>query len=319
MRRHLFSPLQLGDTIGLVAPASPVYEPERRDAAVHLLEEMGFLVRRGISVDTIGVTCAETDSLRAHDLMNMFLDSHVRAVVCLRGGWGSIRLLPLLDYAAIARHPKPLVGFSDITALHTVLHNQCGFVTVHGPMPGAMEPIGLRDPASRAQWLNTLTGCIPRAMRNPNGTPFHAHGSQSVCGTLVGGNLSVLVALIGTPWEPCWDGALLLLEDVSERFDRLDSMFMQLKQHGVFDRINGLVLGDFSRYAGAANMQTPTFQNLITPYLPPLLPILWNVHAGHGRDRITLLLGAKYRLNPQSASLSLTEYPFRKRQTLTDQ
>lgn len=311
MRRRFSHPLLPGMTVGLVAPASPIFEPERRDAAVRLLEDMGFRVRRGQTVDAVDFCYAGDHALRAQDLQQMFLDDSIDGVICLRGGYGSARLLPLLDYEAIAKHPKPFVGFSDITALHTALHERCGFVTFHGPMPGVMDPIGLREPRARRQWLDTLAGKAPRQLRNPDGEPFAAQGDHCVQGRLIGGNLSTLTGLIGTPWEPRWEGCLLLLEDVSERTDRLDGMMEQLRGTGVFERIAGLVIGDFSRYEGMTTPRKVPLHRIIQEAVPPQLPLIWRLHAGHGRDRMTLMLGAKYRLNPHRATLTLCEHPFR--------
>lgn len=311
MRRRFSHPLKPGMTIGLVAPASPIFEADRRDAAVQLLESFGFSVRRGETMDAVDFCYAGNHALRARDLQNMFLDDSIDAVVCLRGGYGSARLLPLLDFSAIARHPKPFVGFSDITALHTALQEKCGFITFHGPMPGVMDPIGLREPRAQKQWLEVLSGSAPRVAANPDGEPFAGIGRRSVSGRLIGGNLSTLTSLIGTPWEPHWDGCLLLLEDVAERSDRLDGMLAQLKAVGVFERINGLVLGDFSRYEGMTTPRKLPLNRIFQETLPEDLPVLYRLHAGHGRDRMTLALNARYRLDPRSAALTLLESPFR--------
>lgn len=312
MRRRFSAPLLPGMTVGLVAPASPVFEPARRSAAVRLLEEMGFRVLRGSSVDAIENGFAAPDSLRAADLTAMFLNDAVDAIVCLRGGYGSTRLLSLLDYGQLARHPKPFIGFSDITALHTALAQRCGFLTVHGPMPGACSPVGLRDSAARAQWLAVVAGAAPRQVANPDGTPFFGHGHRTAEGRLTGGNLSVLCGLIGTPWETAWDGALLLVEDVAERLDQLDAMMARLEAHGVFRRIAGLVVGDFSRYDGMTSARPPALSGLVAKHVPDSLPILYGLHAGHGRDRMTVVLNARYRLHPQRATLTLLEAPFRR-------
>lgn len=308
--RRLSRPLLPGMTVGLVAPGSPMFEPERRNAAVALLEEMGFPVKRGRTVDAADFRFAGDGRFRADDLASLFLDDAIDAVVCLRGGYGSARLLPLLPYQEIARHPKPFVGFSDITALHAAFQKQCGFVTFHGPMPGTAEAIGLREPRARSQWLATLAGSPDPIIRNPDGTPFRGHGSQTVVGRLIGGNLSSLTDLIGTPWEPVWDDKLLLLEDVGERMDRLEAMFAQMADCGVFERIGGLLLGDFSRYAGMTSPHELPLARVVQAHLPPELPILWGLHAGHDHDRMTLALNATYRLNPAAATLTLTEAIF---------
>ncbi|MGN0779469.1 MAG: LD-carboxypeptidase [Aristaeellaceae bacterium] len=311
MRRRFSAPLLPGMTIGLTAPASPIFEPDRRDAAVRLLEGMGFRVLRGATVDAVDFCFAGNHALRARDLQDMFLNDSVDAVVCLRGGYGSARLLPLLDFGAIARHPKPFVGFSDITALHAALHRYCGFVTFHGPMPGVMDAIGLRESRARQQWLDVLSGAAARQVANPDGEPLAASGHGTVTGRLIGGNLNVLSSLMGTPWEPEWDGKLLLLEDVAERADRLDAMMSQLKAAGVFERVKGLVIGDFSRYEGMTTPRKLPLDRIIAEAVPAELPIIYRLHAGHGRDRMTLALNACYRLNPRTATLTMVEDVFR--------
>lgn len=310
-RRRFSHPLLPGMTIGLIAPSSPVFEADRRDAAVRLLEDMGFAVRRGQSVDALSYCFSGTDEVRASDVIDMFADPEVDAVVCLRGGYGATRILDRIDWQRLSCHPKPFVGFSDITSLHVALQKHCGFITFHGPMPGVMEPIGLRDELSRAQWLSVLAGDSGRQVQNPDGTLFQGNHRGTVVGRLIGGNLSVLCSLIGTRHEPDWDQALLLLEDVSERTARLDSMVQQLESHGVFTRIAGLVLGDFSNYEGQTNPHKVPMEDIFPPHTPSELPVLWGLHAGHGRDRMTLALNARYRMDTDHATLTLLEQVFR--------
>lgn len=307
MRRRFPHPLLPGMTVGLIAPASPVFEPDRRDAAVRLLESMGYRVRRGASVDAVDWCFSGTDEIRARDVMDMFLDDTVDGIVCLRGGYGCLRMMDRLDFSAIARHPKAFVGFSDVTALHAALYQRCGLVTYHGPMPGQIADVGLREPRARAQWLQAVSGQLPRRITNPDGTPFGGIGTMPVTGQLIGGNLTVLCNLIGTAWEPDWAGKLLLIEDVAERTDHLDGMILHLKAHGVLDSIAGLVIGDFSRYAGMTSSRQLPLSHIIADHVSPDLPVLYGLHAGHGRDRMTLVLGARYRLDPRAASLTLLE------------
>ncbi len=308
MRERLFPrPAPPGAVLGLIAPASPVYELERRDGAVRLLEDMGYRVKRGRSVDLMDRCYEESEALRARDVMDMFLDDDVDALVCLRGGYGAARLLGRLDYDRIARHPKLLVGFSDITALHAALWKQCGLITIHGPMPGSVKPYGLREPRARAQWVQTLSGDPVKAIVNPGGEPFEAYGEQAVTGRLIGGNMRVVCSLIGTPFEPEWDGALLLLEDVAERPDQLEEMAGRLDDLGVFRRIAGLILGDFCDYEGHRHEHMAPIAEVFPRHLPRRLPVLWNVHAGHGWDRMTLVMNLVYRLDPLNAALTLLE------------
>ncbi len=236
--------LALGDTIGLVAPASPTEKPERVDEVIAHLKKEGFAVKTGTNLRRRTGYLAGTDAERAADLHAMFADPEVKAVFALRGGYGSCRLLPLLDYALIRANPKLFLGYSDITALHQALLVKAGLVTYHGPnaneafQPGnnaalrraLMEPVQETDIFSRVKKGGEDIVCeVPGAVKGP----------------LLGGNMTCLLRLLGTPYAPNFDGAILFLEDIGEKAYRVDGMFAHLRLAGVLDRISGLVLGHF--------------------------------------------------------------------------
>ena len=231
--------LALGDTIGLVAPASPTEKPERVDEVIAHLKKEGFAVKTGTNLRRRIGYLAGTDAERAADLHAMFADPEVKAVFALRGGYGSCRLLPLLDYALIRANPKPFLGYSDITALHHALLVKAGLVTYHGPnaneafQPGnnaalrraLMEPVQETDIFSRVKKGGEDIVCeVPGAVKGP----------------LLGGNMTCLLRLLGTPYAPNFDGAILFLEDIGEKAYRVDGMFAHLRLAGVLDRISGL-------------------------------------------------------------------------------
>ena len=295
--RLLPAPLQPGARIGLIAPSSPIYEEENRQKAILLLEDMGFSVTVGQSVNEQRGYLSGSDAVRAKDLNRMFQDPDVDAIVCLRGGYGAARLLPMLDYEAVRRNPKPFVGFSDITALHCAFQVKCGLVTFHGPMAGAHWPVGLRENKSRAGWLRAMSDTSPLGpMENPDGTPFESFRDGEAEGILLGGNLTVLNNLIGTEYMPDLSGKLLLLEDVGEKPYRIDAMLTQFRNTGLLDKCAGFILGDFTDCGGDTNKPTLTLQEIFSELLPSDKPILQFVHAGHGRDKITLPLNIPYRI-----------------------
>lgn len=303
------APLKPHARLALVAPSSPIYEAENRQAAIALLEEMGFSVQVYESVSAQRGYLSGSDHIRVRDLMDAFADPEIDGVICLRGGYGAARLLPLIDFEVIRQHPKVFVGFSDITALHLSIYAHTGLVTYHGPMPGAQSLTGLRDPRSRRMWLDTLGGDPPREMYNPGGDPFCSFSGKGTAeGILVGGNLSVLCSLLATPYLPDFTDKLLLLEDVGERPYRIDRMINQLRTSGIFDSIAGLVLGDFTQCEEEASPRTLALEEIFRELLPPELPVLWNVHAGHGRDKMTLPLGEPYRLDADKATLTRLNY-----------
>ena len=296
---HITPPsLNPGACIGLIAPSSPIYEEENRKKAVSLLEEMGFSVVVGESCNVQRGYLSGSDVLRAKDVNQMFYRDDIDAIVCLRGGYGAARILPLLDYETIRRHPKPFVGFSDITALHCAFSARCDMVSFHGPMAGAHWPVGLREEKSRASWLTVLRSKEPLGeMKNPDGVPFSIFHEGDASGVLTGGNLSVLCSLIGTEYMPDMRDKLLLLEDVGEKPYRIDAMLTQLRNVGILDDCAAILLGDFTNCESDANKATLSLKDIFHELLPADKPVLQGIHAGHGRDQLTLPLNIRYAIS----------------------
>jgi muramoyltetrapeptide carboxypeptidase len=299
MNERLLPPsLKPGARIGLIAPSSPVYEEENRQKAIRLLEDMGFSVTVGQSCHGQRGYLSGSDIIRAYDVNSMFQNPDIDAIVCLRGGYGAARILPMLDYNMIRDNPKPFVGFSDITALHCAFQVKCGLVTFHGPMAGAHWPVGLRENNSRSEWLRAMSETAPLGlMENPDGTPFEAFREGEAEGILTGGNLTVLNNLLGTEYMPDLDGKLLLLEDVGEKPYRIDAMLTQLRNTGLIQKCAGFILGDFTDCGGDPSKPTLTLHEIFSELLPQGKPILQSVHAGHGHDKITLPLNIPYRIS----------------------
>ena len=284
--------------IGLIAPSSPIYEEENRQKAIRLLYDMGFTVVVGQSCHEQRGYLSGSDEIRAGDVNSMFRDPDIDAIVCLRGGYGAARLLPMLDYQAVTQNPKPFVGFSDITALHCAFMVKCGLVTFHGPMAGAHWPVGLREDKSRAGWLRAMSEACPLGpMENPDGSAFEVFQEGDAEGILTGGNLTVLNNLIGTQYLPDFTGKLVLLEDVGEKPYRIDAMLTQFCNTGLFEKCAGFILGDFTDCAGDPGKPTLSLQEIFSELLPRGKPVLASVHAGHGRDKITLPLNIPYRIS----------------------
>ncbi len=289
--------LQSGSHIGLIAPSSPIYEPENRQKAIDLLSSLHFSVTVGESVYAARGYLSGRDEIRAEDINRMFRDPSIDGIVCLRGGYGSARLLPMLDFEMIKENPKPFVGFSDITALHCAFQVKCGLVSFHGPMAGAHWQVGLREERSRSNWLNAMMCPEPLGtIENTDEQPFEAFRPGEAEGLLTGGNLTVFCNLLGTAYMPDVNGKLILLEDIGEKPYRIDAMLTQLRNAGIFESCAGIILGDFTKCEDAPEKPSLTLDEIFDDLLPRNKPVLKNVHAGHGSDKITLPLNIRYRI-----------------------
>jgi muramoyltetrapeptide carboxypeptidase len=249
----LFSPrLAAGDTIGLVATASPPDEPEKIREAIARLIAHGFKVKPGKHLRRRDGYLAGSDEERAEDFNALFADSEVKGIFALRGGYGSCRILPLLDYEAIRANPKPFIGYSDNTALHQAILLKAGLATFHGP--NAMEAF---LPENEANCRRMLMGSDGSRRPPGDGSEMlfsREHESGALCktvvpgratGRLLGGNMTCLLRLIGTPYAPDFRGVILFLEDIGEKAYRVDGMFAHLRLAGILSQIGGLIFGHF--------------------------------------------------------------------------
>jgi muramoyltetrapeptide carboxypeptidase len=301
-----------GDTLGLVLPSSLAFEASTIDLAREQLEAIGFRVAVGAHARERHGYFAGTDEQRAADLMAMFTDPQIAGVVCHRGGWGAPRLLPLLDYAAIRRHPKVLLCYSDVTALLNAVHQRSGLVTFHGPTGGtnlrpytlealrrvllASEPIGvLANPEKEDDEL------VNRTYRTLTLAPGRATGR------LVGGNLTLLCALMGTPWEVDTRGAILLLEDVEEELYRVDRMLTQLAQGGKLAAAAGVVFG-YCTDCPPGDGPTFSLEELLHEHLGRLgVPALAGLAFGHLPKMLTLPIGLPATLDAAAGTLAFDQ------------
>jgi len=230
--------LRPGDTIGITAPASP-FDREQFYLGVGLLETAGFKVLVPKNLFLKNGYLAGTDSQRAELFMHMFMDPVVKAVLCARGGFGSMRILPLIDYDCIREKPKIVVGFSDATALLAALYSRCGLVSFRGPVVAGLPGL---DEQSLVALLSAIAGPAPVDISAPHGETVNP-GSGT--GPVLAGNLTTLCHLIGTPYMPPTQGHLLLLEDRGEAPYRVDRMLSQLRLAGCLETIAGLAFGAF--------------------------------------------------------------------------
>ncbi|MCE0498330.1 MAG: LD-carboxypeptidase [Methylacidiphilales bacterium] len=240
------SRLAAGDVVGIAAPASPPDQPEKINEVIRRLTAYGFRIKPGKYLRKRNGYLAGSDEERAGDINELFTDPKVKGIFALRGGYGSCRILPLLDYAAIRANPKPFIGYSDITAMQLAILARAGVVTFHGSnATSAFEPGN--EAAFRRVLMDALgpKGTVLFSRGNAGGKTIKTVTPGRVTGRLLGGNMTCLLRLIGTPYAPDFRGAILFLEDTGEKAYRVDGMFTHLRLAGVLPQIVGLVLGRF--------------------------------------------------------------------------
>jgi muramoyltetrapeptide carboxypeptidase len=303
--------LREGAVIGMIAPASPP-AAEKFDKAFENLKNLGFKVKPGASLRARTGHLAGTDAQRLADLHQAFADPEVEAVWCIRGGYGCSRLLPSVDYDLIRRHPKPFIGYSDITALHLAIHGKTGLVTFHGPVVASDFPDNtlehfrsvLMHPTARYDIA------IPGAAEVLPGDeykPWVVHPGKAR-GALIGGNLALLSALAGTPYMPAFNKKLVFIEDIGEQPYRIDRMLTQLLQASDLKKAAGIALGVFTDCAPKGDSASWTLAETLTDRLGNLgIPVLYGVPFGHVSHQATLPYGIQAELDTEKGMLSLLE------------
>ncbi|MCB1670412.1 MAG: LD-carboxypeptidase [Pseudomonadales bacterium] len=305
--------LRAGMTIGLVTPASNAPENEDLLAAMDFVRSLGFQAKASPNLFQRNQYLAGNDRQRAEDLNQMFADPEVDAIFCVRGGYGSGRLLRDLAYDSIADNPKLLMGYSDITAILNAINLRTGLVTFHGPMAGSnlsdysyeqyrrvlLEPeqeTRVGEPPA----FETRPGVVDRENR------VTAIVKGIAEGRLVGGNLSLLVTLLGTPFEPDFENAILFLEDVDEPPYSVDRMLTHLWLTGKLEQVAGIAFGKFSDADYDSN--TFSMEQVIRDRCEPLdVPVLRGLMFGHVEDKTVIPLGVRARVDADKGSLTLLE------------
>lgn len=299
-------PLAEGAKIGIVAPASPLSAAGEVEKAVDWLKKFGFRVVLGKSTIPRNGYLAGSDQERLNDLEQMWRNDSVAAVWCLRGGYGSLRLLPQLDYDYWARHPKILVGFSDITALELALWSKIQLVTFHGPV---LTMLG--GAFSGRQALAILSGQKCTGLldwpANPSLPTLVTIRAGRAEGILLGGNLTTLVSLLGTPFFPDLKQAVLFIEEVNEAAYRVDRLLTQLRYSGALEQVAGIMIGRSIPISGE------TEADLIAVFQERLgdlgVPVAYGWPVGHLEAQWTLPQGVMAEFDADSGNLQLREEP----------
>lgn len=302
--------LKQGDVIGIISPASSPEDLSRIERGVNYLEKLGYRVEIGKNVGSKEGYLAGTDQQRIEDIHDMFKRKEIKAVFCIRGGYGAGRLLDKLDYNLIKKNPKIFVGYSDITSLQSAFYSKTGLVTFAGPMVAVDFHDEVSPFTEEVFWRTITSDKKIGKLKNPRNEKFFTLSKGRGTGRLVGGNLTVLSSLIGTEYFPKMKDSVLMLEDINEAPYRIDRMLNQLRLIKVFKQVKGIILGHFVDCVEQDPTKSSfTLNEVIIEYFQKQLklPVLYNVKHGHIKDNITIPFGVKCVINASLGIIDITE------------
>ncbi|WP_200976105.1 LD-carboxypeptidase [Echinicola sp. 20G] len=308
-------PLKKGDTVGLVSPSSASNDEILFQFAQETLEALGFKVLPGQHLTDRYGHLAGKDEARAGDINDMFANKEVKAIICIRGGSGAARILPLLDYKTIKKNPKPILGYSDITAIHNAIYAQTGLITFHGPNgTGSWNSFNVKQfeqmffEEKLVKFENEQEkgdDLIVKKNRIQTITPGTAEG------VIVGGNLTVLTGLAGSPYLPDFKNKILFLEDVGEDPYRIDRMMSTLMLMGALDEIKGFIFGQCSDCDPSGGYGSLTIWQILQDYIKPLgIPAYRGAMIGHVSKQFIVPIGAKVKMDAGLGVFEMTEKIF---------
>jgi muramoyltetrapeptide carboxypeptidase len=304
--------LKPGDTVALIDPASATFESVKIEIAVEAIEAMGFKARPAPHIADRYGYLAGKDTDRAHDVNQMFADPSVNAVLALRGGWGCARLLPYVDFDVIAKNPKILVGYSDLTALLLPVYARTGLVTFHGPMGGStwnsfnleyFRRVLVDGEAVTFENVHEIKDTLVQVEnRIQTITPGVARGR------LLGGNLTVLAGIVGSGYLPDFSGAILFVEEVEENIYRVDRLLTQLALAGILGRLKGVVFGNCTKCLPGEGYGALTLEEVLRDHIKPLKVPAWSgAMIGHIDRQFTIPEGAEVEIDADKGTITMLE------------
>jgi muramoyltetrapeptide carboxypeptidase len=298
-----------GDVIGVISPASSPLDPVNLDSGVNYIEKLGYRVEVGKNVGKVNGYLAGSDEERADDLNSMFKNKNVKAIICLRGGYGAFRILDRINYKLIRNNPKIFVGFSEITALQNAILHKAGLITFAGPMVASDFANDVSSYTEELFWRLLTSNKKLGRLRYPDQSKLSGITKGSATGRILGGNLAVFNALIGSPYFPLLKDRILLLEDVAELPYKIDRMFNQLRMIKVFTKVKGIVLGRFvDCYEHDPMKKTLTLGEVMEDYLNDLnIPVVYTFPHGHIKDKVTVPIGINIKMNATKGFIEYNE------------
>lgn len=301
--------LKKGDCIGIVSPASPPTSLEKIYKGAEYLERLGYRVKFGNHVEKVYGYLAGTDQERADDINMMFADDSVKAIIAVRGGYGTPRILPLINYRTIRNNPKIFVGYSDLTALQLAIFKKTGMVSFSGPMVGVEMFKGI-DPFTEEHFWSCLTSTKKLGeVKNPDGKPFNVLVPGKASGRLIGGNLSLIAAIMGSPYLPSFKGSILFLEEIEEETYRFDRMLNQLKLANILRDTAGILIAELTDVlTNDTSKPFLTVDQVLQEYVSSLKkPVASGLVYGHIPRKLTIPLGIRATLETAGRTLRFDE------------
>lgn len=301
--------LRNGDTIGIISPASSPDDLSRINKGVNYFERLGYQVEVGKNVGKYEGYLAGTDEERVEDLHDMFSNKNIRAIICVRGGYGSPRLLDKIDYRIIRKNPKIFVGYSDITALQLAFFQKANLVTFAGPMLAVDFHSEINRYTEENFWRTvTSTKKIEKVIL-PEGEALLPLRKGKAEGEIIGGNLSLILSLLGTEYFPKMKDKILFIEDIDEAPYKVDRMLNQLTISGIVEKIGGILLGEFTDCVEKdSGKRTLTLDEVFNKYLGELpFPVIKNFPHGHRKANYTIPFGIKTKLNADKGYVEFLE------------
>lgn len=296
--------LKKGDTIGLVSPAGPE-DPKAIKKGIEFLKSLGFNIKEGKHLYDKEKYLAGSDIDRATDLMDMFKDTDVDMILCVRGGYGTMRILPLLDFDIIKKNPKIFMGFSDITTLLNMIAQKSNIITFHGPMGSS----SLDEKYTLESFLNMLTNCKSEfKIDNPKDFDIKEEVAGYAEGEIVGGNLCLICSTLGTPYEIDFKNKILFIEEIGEAPYKIDRMLTQLLLCNKLQECSGFILGQFKGCELSNYERSFKLDEVIRDRILSLgKPTLSNIMSGHDYPKLTIPIGCKCLLDTYAKSIKIIE------------
>lgn len=294
-----------GDLIALTAPAGALSNESSIEKIEKRMKELGFKTIRGKSLTEREGYLAGSDENRAKEINEFFENKDVKAILTMRGGWGCARILDLLDYDLIKNNPKVIMGFSDITSLVIGIYQKTGLVTFHGPTGSSSW-----KEFSTKNVFKTLVNGEKYILQNPSDykNDLETLSSGKAYGELIGGNLTVVVSIIGTAYEPNWNQKILFLEDTDEEPYRIDRMLWQMKMAGVFKKVSGIVLGGFTKCEPEEPEKSFTLNEVFNQHFKDIsIPVYKGAAFGHILPKFNLPIGIMAEINADDKTITLLE------------
>lgn len=307
--------IKKGDTVGLISPSAATADRMQFTFAKEALEALGFQVKLGENLQNRRGHLAGTDEERAKDLNEMFADQNVKAVICIRGGSGAARILPMIDYDLIRKNPKPLLGYSDITALHCAIQAQTGLITFHGPNgSGSWNSFNVTQfeqlffEEAKVIYKNELSNGDDLVIKNNRIQTLKA---GTAAGKILGGNLTVLTSLSGTPYYPDFKDAILFIEDIGEDPYKMDRMMSTLKLNETLSKIKGFIFGQCTDCEPSGGYGSLSVDQVMDDYVLPLgIPAYTGAMIGHLPKQFIIPVGAQVKMDAGAGTIELLEHLF---------